>query len=395
GLVALLAQRLIGPAIFRDADGQRAALVMPSRLEIRNALIVGLVTFLALATTFLLALRGMGSAVDLLAGWLARFQFTSSAYVMTGPFAALLRYEIGLVIIGLVAAVWAAIREKPFGLFLVYWAVAALLIILLHPGTMANVLVLSLPGYLLVGRIVNDIFRRASARWWWALGLAILFAGAVFYLNLVRYARVASIQGVPDPTYHLLIGLLAIVVVVILTLLIYSWDRAAAIKGLLAGVLALLLVFSWGSAWWLSHAGANDTRERWTSTGTDSDIRLIRETVEELSWRASNSLNDVVLTSAVDTPALRWYLRDFDRATFDTALPANTSSPVLITPLAYDPLVANNYIGAEYSYSHPDTVHRLERIDALRWWFFHESPIPISEDYLVLWLRSDLAEANS
>jgi hypothetical protein len=388
--VAWLAQRLVGPALVRDEEGQRAPLIKPAGPALRRAFTVGLVTLLLLATGLFLSLRGVGSTVDLLADWLRRFQFTSSSYVMTGPFAALLRYEVALLLLGLRAA----LREKPFAVFLVYWSLGALLLMLLQPGTMPNVLVLALPAYLLIGRFANHVLDQTSSSWWLAFGLATLFAGAIFYLNMVRYARLAGLQGVPDPTYHLLIAFLALAAVLALTLLIFGWDRAATAKGLLSGLLALLLVFAWGSAWWLSREAANDTRERWIAEGTDVDIRLIRQTVQELSWQASNSVNGVALTSAVDSPALRWYLRDFDNATFAELLPSATSSPVLITPLDYDPVVASNYIGAEYTFAHPDTVHNLGAIDALRWWFFRQSPIPISEQRLILWLRSDIAEGN-
>lgn len=393
-IVAWTAQRLFGPALIRDASGDRAPAVKPAKAELLRAVVIGVATLLALATAFLLAMRGLGAATDLLAEWLGRFELNATAYRLTGPFAVLLRYEIVLVLLGLPAAVWAAVREKPFAVFLIYWALGVLLLMLLQPGTMPNLLLLTLPGYLLVGRFADHTFSRASSSWWWAFALAIVFAGAVIYLNLVRYARLAGLQGVPDPTYHLLIGFLALLAAVALVVLIYSWDRAAASKGLVSGLLALTLIVSWGSAWWLSRHAANDTRERWNSIGTDVDIRLIRETVEELSWRASNSANDVVLASAVDTPALRWYLRDFDKATFASTLPAADASPVLITPLEYDPQVASNYLGAEYGYSHPDTVHNLGRIDALRWWLFRQSPIPISEERLILWLRADIAEAG-
>jgi hypothetical protein len=392
--LAWMAQRLIGPALILDEEGQRATLIKPSGREWRQALIIGLMTMMLAATAFFLALRGAGATADLLAEWLGRFQFTSSSYVMTGPFAALLRYEVGLLLIGLPAAVWAVTRDRPFAAFLVYWSLGVLLLILLQPGTMPNVLVLALPGYLLVGRLTNDIFERASSRWWWAFGLAVLFCGGVFYLNLVRYARLAGLQGVPDPLYHLLIAFLAVIVVLAMTLLIFGWDQAATTKGLLSGFLALLLLFTWGSAWWLSREAANDTRERWISSGTDADIRLLRETLQELSWQASNSAEGVGLTSAIDTPALRWYLRDFGNAVFDSSLPPSTASPVLITPLEYDPAVGSNYVGSEYTFAHPDTVHNLGRIDALRWWFFRQSPIPISEQSLVLWLRADIAEAG-
>lgn len=392
--VAWLAQRLIGPALIRDDQGQRAALIKPAGPTLRQSLAIGLTAFLLLATSFFLAARGLGSTADLLAEWLGRFRFTSSSYVMTGPFAVLLRYETSLLLFGLPAAIWAAIREKNFPAFLVYWCLGALLLMLLQPGTMPNVLVLTLPGYLLVGRFANDVIDRASSPWWWAFGLVIFFAGAVFYLNLVRYARLAGLQGVPDPTYHLLIAFLAVMVVIVVLLLIISWDQAATTKGLLSGLLALLVVFAWGSAWWLSREAANDTRERWITSGTDADIRLMRETIEDLSWQASNSANGVALASAVDSPTLRWYLREFDNATFANSLPPSTDSPVLITPLDYNPAIASSYVGAEYTFAHPDTIHNLGRIDALRWWFFRQSPIPISEQTLVVWLRSDIVEAN-
>jgi hypothetical protein len=393
-VVAWLAQRLVGPPLIRDEEGQRATIRRPSAPQLRQAAIVGLAAFLLLATLVFFALPGIGSAADMPASWIARFQITSSQYLLTGPFVELLRYEVALVLVGLLAAVWAATREKPFAIFLVYWVLAALLLLLLQPGTMANVLLLTLPGYLLVGSFVDHLFRRSCSWWWWALGAAVIFAGAVFYLNLVRFARLSDVQGVPDPRYHLLIAVLALLVIVALAVLLFGWDGRATSRGLVSGVLALLLVFTWGSAWWLSRSGANDTRERWTEAGTDSEVRLIRQTAEELSWQASNSASGVSLLSVVDAPQLRWYLRDFDKAAFVKTLPSSTASEVLITPLDYDPAVDASYIGAEYNYAHPDTVHTLGSIDALRWWLFHQSPIPVSSQTLILWLRSDIAEGN-
>ena len=96
----------------------------------------------------------------------------------------------------------------------------------------------------------------------------------------------------------------------------------------------------------------------------------------------------------LDTPALRWYLKDFANANFAETLPASTFNPILITPLDYDPQVAGNYLGTEFGYKHPNTLHSLAWIDALRWWLFHQSPIPLEEERLVLWLRADLAEAS-
>ena len=392
--LAWLAQSVIGPALIRDLDGQRATLTRPSGPELRTALVIGLATFLAIATTLFLALRGIGSSADLLWKWFQEFQLVATATLRATPLLITGRYELGLLLIGLPAAIWGALKEKPYPIFLVYWVLGGLLMMLLQPGSLNNVLILTLPGYLLVGRFSNDILRRTSSSWWWAFAAAIVFSGAIIYLNLVRFARLSGQQGVPASTYHLLIAFIAVLVIIILTALLWTWDKSAAAKGAVAGLLALLLVFTWGSAWWISRDAANDTRERWLATATDNDIRLVVESLEELSWRASNSADDVVVDVAVDTPALRWYLKDFSNASFAETLPASALSPILITPLDYDPQVAGNYLGTEYGYSHLDTVHSLAWIDALRWWLFHQSPIPLNEERLVLWLRADLAEAS-
>jgi hypothetical protein len=392
--LAWLAQSIIGPALIRNADGQRAKVAKPSAGELRQAFLIGVLGFLALATTLFFAMRGLGSAADLVATWLQDFQLWATATLRATPLLILGRYEVGLLLLGLPAAAWAALREKPFPIFLVYWVIGALLLMLIQPGSNANVLLLTLPGYLLVGRFSNDIFKRSSSSWWWAFALAVVFAGGVVYLNVVRYARLEGLQGVPNATYHILIAFIALMAVLILATLAWTWDKSAVAKGVLAGLLALLVIFSWGSAWWFSRQAANDTRERWATAATDNDIWLMVDTLEELSWRVNNSPDQVVVEAAIDTPALRWYLREFDNATFANSISGGVAGPILITPLEYDPRVAGNYLGAEYGYSVPDTVHTLEWIDALRWWLFHQSPIPVNEERLVLWLRSDLAEAG-
>ena len=106
--VAWLAQQIIGPALVRSDAGQRAALVKPSSKVMRNAIVLGLATFMALASALLLALRGVGSSADIFADWANQFQFTRSSYLITGPFAVLARHEVGLLLVGLPAAVWAA-----------------------------------------------------------------------------------------------------------------------------------------------------------------------------------------------------------------------------------------------------------------------------------------------
>ena len=66
------------------------------------------------------------------------------------------------------------------------------------------------------------------------------------------------------------------------------------------------------------------------------------------------------------------------------------NSDALLTRADFEPGIEDSYFGSTFSYLRPDTTHILEIGQALRWWLFHESPIPISEDKLIFWVRADL-----
>jgi hypothetical protein len=96
----------------------------------------------------------------------------------------------------------------------------------------------------------------------------------------------------------------------------------------------------------------------------------------------------------IDSPSLRWYLRDFDNLVIDAALPRTISSESLITPMQSTPSLETGYVGADFGYYRPDTEHILSVPAALQWWFFHQSPVTINEERVIFWLRADLAGEN-
>jgi hypothetical protein len=55
-------------------------------------------------------------------------------------------------------------------------------------------------------------------------------------------------------------------------------------------------------------------------------------------------------------------------------------------------LVTNeNYVGGRFYLLRLETPHWLTPQQAVRWWLFYESPLPIEREPIVLWLRADLA----
>ena len=91
------------------------------------------------------------------------------------------------------------------------------------------------------------------------------------------------------------------------------------------------MLYQWGTAWQLTHNSANDPRERWVQQATDDELPVLLNTLEKISQRATNSSVGLDLYSAVDSPVLQWYLRDYWQAQIGQTLPPGAQYEVIIT----------------------------------------------------------------
>jgi hypothetical protein len=362
--------------------------------------------FVIASSAFLLYSRGVGDSAKLFADWLAAFSQDLDNQAWTSPFLAFGRYEPVALFIGLIALIWALFKRQLFTSMLVFWLFSAILLVFLQSPNMTNLLVLTIPAFLLVGRFVNEILRPKSGWQKWPTVGIVLLAGAIFYFNLVRFSRLADLTdtlSMNSRDYHAGLVLLALLLAAILIVVIWMSNRAAAKQGVILGLILVLLFYTWGTAWWLTRYGANDTRERLISSATDDELPLLAETVREISWQATNSEKDLQIISTIDSPVLRWYLRDLTDVEVGAALPRTIDSQALITGIEGSPILENDYIGADFGFYRPDTVlnfdptesiFRDRMIKSLRWWLFHQSPVIVNEERLILWLRADLAGVN-
>ncbi len=391
-LIAWLAIAIVGPPLFLDEEDEPRPMLRPSPDQMRRALIIGGGVFAAVATLFLWNLPGFNGVARSLGDWLGLFLGASDLNTWLGPIMALGRYEFILLFIAGPALVWAVWHGRPFPSLLVYWITAALLLILVQRGYMENVAVLTLPGYLLVGRFINDLTQNKASVYRWAMSGIMLLFGVLFYFNLVRYIRLAGNSGsLTSPTYQILIFIAGFLLILIAFFVIWNLNRDEAVAGTAVGLLAVLLFFSWGTTWNLTHLQANDTRERFITQASDDELPLLADTIREVSRQTRNADNNLELLMTVDSPALRWYLRDFDNLVIDGALPRTISAEALITPMESSPSLETGYVGTDFGYHRPPTEHILTLPAALQWWFFRQSAVTVSEERAIFWLRADLA----
>ena len=342
------------------------------------------------STAIFLNLPGFGSSVSLITDWLQLFTLSGDALTLITPVLSLGRYELIILFIGGIAVVWATWKGKAFPLLLTYWFILALILTFLQRGYVFNVLLLTIPGYLLVGTFLNSTISKPISGFQLLLTGSILVMGIVILINIARYARLLTVPGSTASRYNILLSITLLAIISVAVILAWNWDERAAKQAVIISSLIILIIVSWGSTWWLSRSAANDTRERWVSQATADDIRILEEAIRDVSWQLKNSDRELQLTSTIDSPALEWYLRDLDQLKFVSTIPKDLTSDALLTSANLEPILEQSYVGSKFSYLRPDTTHVLDLGQALRWWLFHQSPVSINQEQLIFWVRADL-----
>ena len=387
--LAWLAQARIGPQLSLRASTNGWLL---RREHVRGAATVGIAIFLGVGTLLFVNIGGLGAAGGVMGAWVGRFGLPESLLGWLSPVLALGRYEVAILLPGTVAIFWASWQGKPVPVFLVYWFAAGLLLALAQPGVVENALLLALPAALLVGRFTEELFRQPAGQSRAAVFLVFLILGGVAFVNFARYLRLTPHSTAAG---FGLLTLVAIGLLVVSINFVRTWDGPAALQGTLAGALLLLALYSWGTAWWLGQEGGNDPRERWVTVGTDEEVRLLRETIIETSWQKVGAARGAEILAAVEHPALRWYLRDFENLEMGAMVPPQAQPRMIITPATEEePPAGSDYFGSDFGLmqngaARSDGNQRTTLVEVLRWWLFHESPETIQEQRIILWVRND------
>lgn len=373
---------LLATAVQRWAEGGRWVLVDWKKIGL-----IAAATFFLSSTLFLWYPAGIGAAAQLPATWLGSFALTAGLEQFFHPFFILVRYETIALVLMVGALLWALRDERPFSLFLVYWMAATLFLLLVQQGNRDNAVLLTLPGFLLIGLKTEQLLAPRLVRGSWIAALAFGTFGAVLFVNLARYARMGTLDS--DQFLAIWIGLLLLLLGLLLLYFWQDWQLTAVFQGALIAILAVTLFLQWGTAWELSHLSANDPRERWVDVGTSESVRTMAAVMRDLSDEFAKSESGITIASAVESPLLRWYLRDFTQLDTGNTIPPETTARLLITGVE-NGRFAENYVGADFDLTHPSPIVRpqMNIAAALRWVLFHDYPEPMPEaEKVILWWR--------
>lgn len=361
--------------------------------------LAAIVTFLLLGSAFFMYLPGLGSAFGIVASWLGAFGIPFIGAAGGSPADSLLvtlRYEPALVVLGVPALIWALAKGHKTAALLAGWWVLLILLALFQPGVGGNVLLFTVPGYLLVGLLARHLSaaRESNVPVTLAVAAGLVLLGMVLLVSIGRYTRLALWST--DQLALLILALVAFLAAAGLFVLAMSYSGVAARQGVFLGLAVLLIYYQVGMATALTREGANDPRESIVTEGTDSDILDLAKVLHEFSWQTTAGRDDLQIITTIDTPVLRWYLRDYKQAQLGTTLPYLAQPAAVITAGDTQLQIGADYMGADYDLQTTRAAVETPFVlnDALKWLLFRESNVPLETQRIILWVRSDLAGAG-
>jgi len=346
-------------------------------------------TLLLGGSLFLLAPYGLSAFV---ASILAYFKgwWTLSGVHATHLLTELVAYQLMALVFGLVALVRGLLRKDRLVISLGFWTVAALLLALAYPARqVADLAWAILPLWTLASLELSRYTRMEGVRGWELAGVTALTVSILVFvwLNLAASASQTFVSPAVQTRLLLLLGAL-LILGLSLTLVAFGWSTEVARLGAAWGGTAFLVAFTLGASTGAGGLRQPLTAELWSPSPQTAQADLLKKTLDDLSdWNKGHVESLPVTIVGLDSPALRWLLRDWEVKEADTLSPAD-SPEMVITPQSVELNLSAAYRGEDFVwYQSPNWDEALPE-EWLHWFVYRQ--MSQQKESLTLWARGDL-----
>ena len=346
-------------------------------------------TLLLAGSLFLLAPNGLSAFV---ASILAYFKgwWTPSGERAAHLLTALAAYQLMALVFGLVALVRGLLRKDRLVIGLGSWMLIAMLLALAYPARqVADLAWALLPLWTLAALELGRYTRMEGVRGWELAGVTALTISILVFawLNLTAVVGQALDSQVAQ-TRFLILSATLLILGLIRILLAFSWSTEGARLGVAWGGTAFLVAFTLGASTGVGGLRQPLTAELWSPSPQTAQADLLQKTLDGLSdWNKGHVESLPVTVVGLDSPALRWLLRDWEVKEADALSPAD--SPVLvIASQGMELNLSAAYRGEDFVwYQSPNWDEALPE-EWLRWFVYRQ--MPQQKESLTLWARGDL-----
>jgi hypothetical protein len=220
-----------------------------------------------------------------------------------------------------------------------------------------------------------------------AAGLALLLCvfaviGWINLLSIGRYQEDVVIYGV------IIIGAFVLGFIALL-LVMAGWSLKAAKLGVVWSLCILLGLFLFSNTWGMAIVRQNGAQEMWNVSPTPGQADQLMITLSDLSSWNTGLRDQLEVVVLADSPALKWALRNFPNAHFETTLSSTESPPVVITLKGdEEPKLAEKYRGQDFVWRLYPGWQGAFPPNFINWLAFRQAPL--TQDQIILWARTDV-----
>lgn len=402
GLLRLLEKRLKTTEMKDNSPtGTRNTLPLDI-VEQRKAWLALGGALLAIGTLFLRAPQGLSAMVRTLPAYFEGFLYPPILKTLGTPVLAVLYQLLTLVIYHPLALIfglsgiirgWAGYkndRESALAARLSLWFAGAMLLAFLYPDHQVGDLAWALIPLWALATIeicyhLDIEEEKTSQMVAGGLALLIMILAAIMQFNLLGLARF-SIS--PLLYLGLMLGVLFFGAAAV-SLVGFGWSTRAARLGVVWGLTITLLLGMIAQGWWLAQRNPNGAEELWSIPPAAGQVELLTQTLTDLSTWKTGHAREIEIVVTVDSPSLRWALRDFPGARFVPGVAVTEAPPIVITAQTEEtPALAQAYHGQDFIWSRSPSWQDLLLENAVSWLVLRQAPV--SWFQIILWARGDL-----
>lgn len=352
---------------------------------IRTAILVGGVTILATGTFLSLIPQGIASLADTFTAYLRGWVRPSGVLVFR-LVAVLFIYQPLVLFLGIGGSVRGWRMREPISQRLSLWTIFAFVFVLIYPARQSLDLVWVLvPLWILAAWEFQHHIPAIKE------SPGILWSSLEFGLGVVVLLGVAWL-GLVAGEVRLVV--LALAMLAAIALMVAMWSYHVMRYGLVWGLCGALLVSMVVAMFGVAQVNPNGSQELWSVTPATGDVRLLVNTLENLSQWKTGERQAIDVAVVSNSRELRWLLRDFHAARyvpdFSGAGVVDDDAPsVLITHQTQNiPGLPVLYRGQDFIlYTYPGWSSVLPE-NWVNWLAYREAPL--LQDQVILWARTDL-----
>jgi hypothetical protein len=356
-----------------------------TRKEIRLMMTTGVATILLVSTLFLRYPSGLGALGRELGNYFGGWIITPNTPILQ-PLLALIAYQPFAFVFAIISSIRGWYQRDNTSRWLSIWIFVLLLSSLLYPGRQVSDLVWVLtPLWVLAAA---EFLRYLKAPQFSIP--AICLAGAVIVLSILFWLM--SLNPAPITETWVILAAIPSLILLVTVMVGLGWAWEAAKAGFVWGLSSAVGLYLITALFSAAHLRFNTPEALWTPSPGTVQAGLLVETLEELALLENGRTDSMEITSTVESPSLKWALRQFSGARYTSELDLPSSSSVVITPEnaegESDLSSMMSYVGQDFVWSaNPGWSGPLPS----EWWKWVTSrQAPIQYESVILWVPSGL-----